>query len=70
MYDLEEVPPAIAAAQASRGVIYSWKSMDRCNWLGPRISIADVLGLVVLPRRLPAYIHTPADPAEEDGKPW
>ena len=51
----------IMTTKAIDGVIYSWKAIGYSNWLEKRSSVADVLGLAVLPKGLPDWIDLPDD---------
>ena len=64
LFMLEEVEEAERVAGATGGAIYSWKTTGRSNWLEQGLSIADVLGLVVLPRGLPDVIEMADDENE------
>ncbi len=65
-FNLEDIERAEALAREQSGVIYTWKTIGRSNWLehGPRM--VDALGLVVLPKSLPDTIPM-CDDAEEEG---
>ena len=67
LYQLEHVPEAYAEAQTTGGVVYSWKTTGRWNWLERGTSIVDVLVLTVLPRGLPDTIEMPDDEIEGEG---
>lgn len=64
-FELSDAVKAEAYAESVNGEIYTWKTTGRWNWLEHGFSIADVAGLVVIPRRLPDYIDMPDDPVEE-----
>ncbi len=66
MFDLEEAAPAEQLADTTGGRIYCWKTIGQENWLDAGLSIADVLGLVVLPQGLPDTIDM-EDDADEEG---
>lgn len=52
-------------AQESDGVVYSWKTEGRYNWLEKGFSIVNVLGLTILPNGLPDIIDLPDDDDNE-----
>ncbi len=60
-FELEELKTAEQFAERIDGSIYSWKSIGHSNWLEKRLSVADVLGLAVLPKDLPDWIELPDD---------
>ncbi|MCB9146220.1 MAG: hypothetical protein H6635_12655 [Anaerolineales bacterium] len=60
-FELEDVKKAEQFAENIDGVIYSWKAIGYSNWLEKRSSVADVLGLAVLPKGLPDWIDLPDD---------
>ena len=65
-FELIDGEKAEAHAESVNGEVYTWKTTGRWNWLEHGFSsIADVAGLVVLPRRLPDHIEMPDDPVEE-----
>ncbi len=64
LYDLEEAVQAQRAAREASGEIYCWKTSGKYNWLERGLSVADVLGLVILPRGLPEYMDMPDDEVE------
>lgn len=67
LFQLEEHQKATALARQLPGVVYTWKTTGRSNWLERGISLVDSLGLVVLPAQLPDLIEMPDDaPDEED----
>ncbi|MBK9780266.1 MAG: hypothetical protein IPP55_09485 [Anaerolineales bacterium] len=55
-FELEDVKKAEQFAENIDGVIYSWKVIGYSNWLEKRLSVADVLGLAVLPKGLSDWI--------------
>lgn len=65
LFQLEEVARAEKHAQESGGVLYCWKTSGRENWLDQGLSLVDVVGIIVLPHRLPDPIDMPNDEAEE-----
>ena len=64
-FQLEDIEKAEVLARTELGVIYTWKTVGKANWLehGPRC--VDALGLVVLPTGLPEVIDMPNDGDEE-----
>lgn len=64
LFQLEEHQEATALAHRLPGVIYTWKTTGRSNWLERGMSCVDSLGLVVLPAQLPAHIEMPDDPLD------
>ena len=60
-FQIEELQNAEQYAEEIDGSIYSWKTTGNSNWLEKRLSIADVLGLVVLPKNMPEWIDLPED---------
>lgn len=64
LYDLEEAVQAQGAAREASGEIYCWKTSGKYNWLERGLSVADVLGLVVLSAGLPEYMDMPDDDVE------
>ena len=68
-HQLEALQEAVRLAEQTHGAVYSWKTTGRHNWLERGLSLADVLGLVVLPDGLPEEIEMPddsVDPEEEE----
>ncbi len=65
LFQIEDRKKAAAFAHRFPGVIYTWKTTGRSNWLERGMSLVDSLGLVVLPARLPAHIEMPDDPPDE-----
>ena len=65
LFPLEEAAQAEQLADATGGRIYCWKTIAQENWLEAGLSIADVLGLVVLPQGLPDVMDMPDDAEEE-----
>ena len=61
LFPLEETKETRKLAARSKGVVYSWKTKWRANWLEKGTSVVDVLGVVVLPQGLPAVLEMPAD---------
>jgi hypothetical protein len=66
LFQLEEVARAERLAQETSGHIYSWKTTERSNWLERGLSIADVLGLIVLPNGLPTVVEMADDQVEDE----
>jgi hypothetical protein len=64
LYNLEEFKLIERVAKHSRGQVYCWKTIGKSNWLEKGWSIADVVGMVVLPKGLPDVIDMPDDPYE------
>ena len=64
-FETEELRSAELFAEEINGSIYSWKTTGLSNWLERSLSIADVLGLVVLPKGMPDWIDLPDDKGEE-----
>ena len=64
-FDTIDAERAEALASRVNGEVYSWKTIGRSNWLERGYKRADVLGLVVLPSRLPDSIDLSEDPDEE-----
>ncbi len=60
-FELEEFNKAEQFAKETNGSIYSWKTIGISNWLEKNFSIADVLGLAVIPKGLPDIIELPDD---------
>ena len=65
LFELEEIEQAESLAAREHGVIYTWKTIGRSNWLEHGPSIVDALGLVVLPVGLPETIDMCNDIDEE-----
>jgi hypothetical protein len=63
-FELEKVKDAEEYAKTTRSEIYSWKTSGHSNWFEKRLSMADVLGLAVLPKGLPDWIDLPDDEEE------
>lgn len=66
VFQLEEAQQAEQQAEERDGVVYTWKTSGRENWLEQGFSIVDVLGIVVLPQGLPSVIDMPDDAEEDD----
>ena len=66
LFPLEERQQAEALSRERRGVIYTWKTLGKSNWLERGISNIDSLGLVVIPASLPNTIAM-CDDEEEEG---
>lgn len=65
LYDLSELPLALAEARICSGRVYTYKTSGRSNWLEGQPSVSDALGLVVLPAGQPDYIELPDDPSPD-----
>lgn len=65
VFDLEEATQVQQLADTTGGRLYCWKTIGGENWLDAGLSIADVLGLVVLPQGLPDTIDMEDDAPEE-----
>ena len=63
-FQLEDASEALALAEERDGVVYTWKTTCRSNWLERRLSMVDAAGLVVRPRTLPDTIDMPDDVPE------
>ena len=66
LFQIEAHQEATALAHWLPGIIYTWKTTGRSNWLERGMSLVDSLGLVVLPTELPAYIEMRDDPPDEE----
>jgi hypothetical protein len=64
-FDTLDAEKAEDLAKRTDGEVYSWKTIGRSNWLERGYRRVDVLGLVVLPGRLPDSIDMSDDPEEE-----
>ncbi len=64
LYQLDEAAQAELRAAETEGKVYCWKTIGRSNWLEHGFSVADVLGIVVLPEGFPDYIEMPDDVEE------
>jgi hypothetical protein len=60
-FEIEDACNTETLAQETNGVIYSWKTEGRYNWLQRGFSVVDVLGLTILPAGLPDEIVLPED---------
>ncbi len=60
-FQLEDVAKAEQFAESNNGTVYSWKTAGYSNWLEKRLSVADVIGLAVLPNGMPDWIELPDD---------
>jgi hypothetical protein len=65
-YELEDFKEAVKEANRRGRSVYTWKASGWANWMERGLSIADVLGLVLLPRGMPDYIEMPDDQRERD----
>ncbi len=61
LYQIEEAGEAEKQAKKADGQVYTWKTGGKNNWLEKGMSIADALGLVLLPNHLPDVIDLPDD---------
>ncbi|MEK7681897.1 MAG: hypothetical protein AAB369_03625 [Chloroflexota bacterium] len=66
LFQLEEHKKAAVFAHRLPGVVYTWKTTGRSNWLERGMSLVDSMGLVVLPAQLPAFIEMPDDQLDEE----
>jgi hypothetical protein len=66
LFQLEEFEQAEALSQARQGVIYTWKTVGKSNWLERGISIVDAIGLVIIPAALPNRIAMCDDEVEDE----
>jgi len=66
VFQTEEAEQVELKAQELDSLVYSWKTSGNENWLERGFSVADVLGLVILPRGLPEAIDMAEDSTEED----
>ena len=66
MFEIEAAADAEALAKSTGGRVYTWKTIGKHNWLECGYSIADVAGLVVLPRALPDRVRMCDDLEEEE----
>jgi len=57
LFQIEELEDAGQHAENVDGSIYSWKTIGKSNWLEKRLSVVDVLGLIVLPKNWPNWIE-------------
>jgi hypothetical protein len=64
LFQIEESQKAKQLALRTNGVVYSWKTVGESNWLERGVSIADVLGLTILPKESPDWIDLPNDKEE------
>ena len=60
-FQIEDAGKAEKLAQETHGVLYSWKTEGRSNWLQQGFSIVNVLGLTVLNAGLSEIIDLPDD---------
>ena len=60
-FELDDTTKAEQFAESTDGEVYSWKTVGYSNWLEKRLSVSDILGLVVLPKGLPDWIDLPDD---------
>ncbi len=66
VFNTDEVREAQQLANETNGLLYCWKTSGVSNWLEKGLSLSDVLGIVVLPRALPAQIDMLDDEDTED----
>ena len=66
VFNTDEVDDARQLAARTDGELYCWKTAGVSNWLDKGLSIADVLGIVVLPRGLPEQIDMLDDEEIDD----
>ncbi len=64
-FNLEDIELAEALAREQSGVIYTWKTIGRHNWLEHGPHNVDAAGLVVLPSSLGDRIAMCPDEIEE-----
>jgi hypothetical protein len=60
-FDIQEYAQAKAEALRTGGVVYTWKTSGRSNWLERGVQLADRLGFFVLPDALPSTIEMDDD---------
>jgi hypothetical protein len=65
-FAIEDAQQAETLADKTNGVVYSWKTESRYNWLQKGFSVVDVLGLTILPKGLPDWIDLPDDVVEHE----
>lgn len=65
-FNTEEIAKAERKAIETNGELYSWKTSGIFNWLEKGLSISDVLGIVILPQKLPEQIDLLSDKDEDD----
>jgi len=63
-FNTEEITEAEQKALETNGELYCWKTSGESNWLERGLSLSDVLGLVILPRKFPEQIDMPDDEDE------
>ena len=66
LFDTLEEDKAAEFAERTNGEVYSWKTIERSNWLEHGYGRVDTLALVVVPKGLPDRIDM-ADDVEEEG---
>jgi hypothetical protein len=66
LFQLEDAARAEILAEMTTGQIYCWKTSGRSNWLERRLSIVDVIGLVILPQGQPDWVDMPDDDEHEN----
>jgi len=67
-FQLEELKEAQQFAGQTGGTVYPWKTTGSLNWLEKRVSIVDVLGIIVIPQGLPDWIDLPDDKFERQSE--
>ncbi len=67
-FEIEELKNAEQYAGEVDGLIYSWKAIGYSNWLEKRLSVADVLGLAILPKGMPDWIDLLDDAGEDENE--
>lgn len=65
IFNTEEISQAEQLAVKTDGELYCWKTTGKDNWLEKGLSITDVLGVIILPKGLPAQIDMPDDIEDE-----
>lgn len=53
IFDIESANDVYILAAKNNGVVYSWKTEGKYNWLEKGFHVVDVLGLTILPEGLP-----------------
>ena len=64
-FQLEEAEEAESLANEVEGVVYTWKTIGKVNWLEHGYRNVDALGLVILPQKLPDVIQMSDDDEEK-----
>ncbi len=60
-FQIEDARDAEKLAQEIDGVVYSWKTEGRFNWLEKGFSVVDTFGLAIISQGLPNKIDLPDD---------